>query len=82
MIVKIETPDGRVFEVQQSCSFRLGPCLCSENCGNVNLVLENENGEPFACAQFTHQQVLEGFVEAALEARDKQQDGGKPILHS
>lgn len=71
-MITIEREDGHEFVVPTSYRFVVCPCRCPANCGSVNLILENDEGEPIAAAQFSWQQVLESFVDAAIEAREKQ----------
>jgi len=61
--------DKGVVTVPVSTSFRFSVCECEPPCGNVNFVFEDEDIKPFACAQFSYEQILGPLTECALEAK-------------
>lgn len=61
----------KTVRVMKAYSFLLQACTCEANCGNVNLILEDDDGKAFAIAQIGYDQIFDGFVEAAQIAMEK-----------
>jgi hypothetical protein len=68
--VNVDDSEGKDKSVPMASSFRFFACECHPPCGLINVIFEGEDGEPFAVAQFSYDQLLGPLTEVALAARE------------